>query len=203
MAEANGCGVRTARELRLRRRERAGSQTSSPNTRRAGRRARCFPLLYIVQSQMKRQTGSAWVPREAMDEVARLLGHAADPRLRGRTFYFMFNTAADRASSICRSARRRRAGCAARTKSRRACEEHRHPGWGETSADGDVHHDRGGVPRRLRQCADAPGERRFLRGSGRGRADERLLAALKRGEPPKPGSMTGGRPRRPKAGRRR
>jgi NADH-quinone oxidoreductase subunit E len=35
-----------------------------------------IPLLYVVQRQMGRQTGSAWVPRVAMDEVAERLGMA-------------------------------------------------------------------------------------------------------------------------------
>ena len=29
-----------------------------------------MPMLYVVQNQLKRQTGSAWVPRVAMDAVA-------------------------------------------------------------------------------------------------------------------------------------
>ena len=32
-----------------------------------------LPLLYLVQNQMKRQTGSAWVPTAGMNEVARRL----------------------------------------------------------------------------------------------------------------------------------
>ena len=39
----------------------------------AGRQASAvLPMLYLVQNQMKRQTGSAWVPVAGMDEVARL-----------------------------------------------------------------------------------------------------------------------------------
>ena len=41
---------------------------------------------------MKRQTGSAWVPRVAMDEVARRLGMAPIRVYEVATFYFMFNT---------------------------------------------------------------------------------------------------------------
>ena len=35
-----------------------------------------IPELYLVQRQMKRETGSAWVPRVAMDVVAERLGMA-------------------------------------------------------------------------------------------------------------------------------
>jgi NADH-quinone oxidoreductase subunit E len=51
-----------------------------------------MPLLDIVQRQMARLTGSAWVPREAMDEVARRLGIPAVRVYEVATFYLMFNT---------------------------------------------------------------------------------------------------------------
>jgi len=41
--------------------------TKYPPSRKA---SGVLPLLYIVQHQMRRQTGSAWVPRVAMDVVA-------------------------------------------------------------------------------------------------------------------------------------
>jgi NADH-quinone oxidoreductase E subunit len=50
-----------------------------------------IPMLYIVQNQMKRQTGSAWVPRAGMDEVARRLDMAPIRVYEVATFYFMFN----------------------------------------------------------------------------------------------------------------
>jgi NADH-quinone oxidoreductase subunit E len=49
-------------------------------------------LLDIVQRQMARQTGSAWVPRIAMDVVAKRLGMAAVRVYEVATFYLMFNT---------------------------------------------------------------------------------------------------------------
>src|SRR6201992_1895623 len=59
----------------------------------AGRQASAvIPALYIVQRQMKRQTGSAWVPVKAMDAVAARLGMAPIRVYEGATFYFMFNT---------------------------------------------------------------------------------------------------------------
>jgi NADH-quinone oxidoreductase subunit E len=50
-----------------------------------------IPVLYIAQNQMKRQTGSAWVPRVAMDATARRLGMAPIRVYEVATFYFMFN----------------------------------------------------------------------------------------------------------------
>ncbi len=50
-----------------------------------------MPLLHIVQSQMKRQTGSAWVPRIGMDVVAKRLGMAPVRVYEIATFYLMYN----------------------------------------------------------------------------------------------------------------
>ena len=52
-----------------------------------------IPALYIVQRQMKRQTGSAWVPVKGMDAVAERLGMAPIRVYEVTTFYFMLNTA--------------------------------------------------------------------------------------------------------------
>ena len=49
-------------------------------------------LLDIVQRQMARQTGSAWVPRVAMDVVAKRLGMAPVRVYEVATFYLMYNT---------------------------------------------------------------------------------------------------------------
>src|ERR1700688_2794427 len=51
-----------------------------------------IPVLYVAQRQMKRQTGSAWVPLKAMDAVAERLGMAPIRVYEVTTFYFMFNT---------------------------------------------------------------------------------------------------------------
>ncbi len=48
--------------------------------------------LYEVQKQMGRQTGSAWVPRVAMDAVAARLGMPPIRVYEVATFYLMFNT---------------------------------------------------------------------------------------------------------------
>jgi NADH-quinone oxidoreductase subunit E len=52
-----------------------------------------LPLLYLVQGQMRRQTGSAWIPRVAMDVVAARLEMPPIRVYEVATFYFMFNTA--------------------------------------------------------------------------------------------------------------
>jgi NADH-quinone oxidoreductase subunit E len=49
------------------------------------------PLLHVVQGQMKRQTGSAWVPKVAMDVVAERLSMAPIRVYEVASFYFMFN----------------------------------------------------------------------------------------------------------------
>jgi NADH-quinone oxidoreductase subunit E len=59
----------------------------------AGKQASAvLPLLYIVQRQMARETGSAWVPRPAMDVVAHRLGMPPIRVYEVATFYLMFNT---------------------------------------------------------------------------------------------------------------
>ncbi len=59
----------------------------------AGKQASAvMALLDIAQRQMARQTGSAWVPRVAMDFVAKRLGMAAVRVYEVATFYLMFNT---------------------------------------------------------------------------------------------------------------
>lgn len=50
-----------------------------------------LPLLYVVQDQMKRQTGSAWVPTVAMDVIAARLGVAPIRVYEVATFYTMYN----------------------------------------------------------------------------------------------------------------
>ncbi len=51
-----------------------------------------IPLLYVAQRQMGRLTGSAWVPRVAMDAIADRLGMPPIRVYEVATFYFMFNT---------------------------------------------------------------------------------------------------------------
>ena len=63
--------------------------TKYPPSRKA---SGVLPLLYIVQSQMRRQAGSGWVPRVAMDVVAARLELPPIRVYEAATFYLMFNT---------------------------------------------------------------------------------------------------------------
>jgi NADH-quinone oxidoreductase subunit E len=59
----------------------------------AGKQASAvLPLLDLAQRQMGRDTGSAWVPRVAMDEIARVLSMPPIRVYEVATFYLMFNT---------------------------------------------------------------------------------------------------------------
>ena len=145
-----------------------------------------IPLLYLVQNQMKRQTGSAWVPRVGMDVVAARLGMPPIRVYEVATFYLMFNTAPIgrfhlqvctttpcwlRGSDEIVAACRKEAGLSS---------------WGETSADGlftmtEVEC--------LGACANAPilqVDEEFYEDLD-GPRTVALLEALRRGERPKPG----------------
>lgn len=69
-------------------REIAWTLNKYPDSRKA---SGVIPILYIVQRQMGRQTGSAWVPRVAMDVVAARLEVPPIRVYEVATFYFMFN----------------------------------------------------------------------------------------------------------------
>jgi NADH-quinone oxidoreductase subunit E len=59
----------------------------------AGKQASAvLPLLWLAQRQMARQTGSAWIPRAAMDRVAVLLEMPPIRVYEVASFYLMFNT---------------------------------------------------------------------------------------------------------------
>ena len=74
-----------------------------------------IPALYVAQNQMKRQTGSAWIPgrRWMRSRTGSAWRRSASMRSRRST---SCSTPRRSASTICSSARRRRAGCAAPTK---------------------------------------------------------------------------------------
>lgn len=59
----------------------------------AGKQASAvMPLMDIAQRQMARAAGSAWVPRVAMDVIAKRLGIAPMRVYEVATFYLMYNT---------------------------------------------------------------------------------------------------------------
>jgi NADH-quinone oxidoreductase subunit E len=157
-------------------------------------------LLYIVQAQMGRQTGSAWVPRAGMDAVARRLEMAPIRVYEAATFYTMFNLrpigkwhlqvctttpcwlrGSDEVVRACRAA----TGISE---------------WGETSADGlftmaEVEC--------LGACVNAPmmqiNNHDFYEDLDAERTTQ-LIEALRRGEPPRPGSMAGRQTSAPEGG---
>jgi len=158
-----------------------------------------LPMLYLAQRQMRRATGNAWVPRAAMDEVARRLDMPPIRVYEVATFYLMFNTkpvgkwhlqmctttpcwlrGSDAVVAACREA----TGIA---------------GWGETSADGlftmtEVEC--------VGACVNAPVIQvndDFYEDLDAERAMA-LIAALRRGEKPPAGSMAGRQGSAPEGG---
>ena len=166
----------------------------------AGKQASAvIPALYIVQHQMKRQTGSAWVPVKAMDAVGARLGMPPIRVYEVATFYFMFNMKpiGKFHLQVCTTTPCWLRGSDAVTE---AC---RHAtgikGFGETSADGlftmtEVEC--------LGACVNAPilqVDDDFYEDMDAERVAS-LLAALRRGERPAAGSMTGRQNSAPEGG---
>ncbi len=158
-----------------------------------------LPLLYIVQEQMGRQTGSAWVPRAAMDEVARRLEMPPIRVYEVATFYLMFNLnpIGRFHLQICTTT-----PCWLRGSDDvvQACREVTGiNGWGETSADGMFAMTEVEC---LGACVNAP----MMQVNNDFYEDldfeltTRLLEALRRGEVPPPGSMTGRQTSAPEGG---
>ena len=150
-----------------------------------------LPVLYVAQAQMGRDTGSAWVPRVAMDAVAARLAMPPIRVYEVATFYLMFNTSPIgkyhlqvctttpcwlRGSDDVVAACRRVTGIA---------------GWHETSRDGVFTMSEVEC---LGACVNAPIlqiDNDFYEDMD-GASTEMLLRSLQRGDaPPKPGSMTG------------
>lgn len=149
-----------------------------------------IPLLYVVQRQMGRQTGSAWVPRVAMDVVAERLGMAPIRVYEVATFYFMFNTRpiGRYHLQVCGTT-----PCWLRGSEdvARACREAGGvAGYGQTSADGlftmtEVECLGGCVNAPILQVDDDYYEDMDYDST------VRLIDALRRGDRPVPGSMIG------------
>jgi NADH-quinone oxidoreductase E subunit len=158
-----------------------------------------LPMLYLVQNQMKRQTGSAWVPTVGMDEVARRLDMAPIRVYEVATFYLMFNLrpigrwhlqVCTTTPCWLRGSDDVVAACRAVTGI---------GGWGETSADGEFTMTEVEC---LGGCVNAP----IIQVNDDFYEDldadstKRLLESLRRDEPPKPGSMTGRQTSAPEGG---
>ena len=149
-----------------------------------------IPALYVVQRQMKRHTDSAWVPVKAMDAVGHRLGMPPIRVYEVATFYFMFNTSpiGKYHLQLCTTT-----PCWLRGSDEvvAACREVTGiKGWKETSADGlftmtEVEC--------VGACVNAPilqVDDDFYEDMDADKT-RALLAALREGKPPKPGSMTG------------
>jgi NADH-quinone oxidoreductase subunit E len=158
-----------------------------------------LPALYIAQNQMKRQTGSAWVPVKAMDAVGARLGMAPIRVYEVATFYFMFNTRpiGKYHLQVCTTTPCWLRGSDAVTE---ACRDATGiKGWGENSDDGlftmtEVEC--------LGACVNAPilqVDDDFYEDMDAEKVTT-LLAALRRGERPAPGSMTGRQTSAPEGG---
>lgn len=157
----------------------------------AGKQASAvMPLLYIAQKQMGRETGSAWVPRVAMDVIAARLGMAPMRVYEVATFYFMYNTKPIGRFhlQVCGTT-----PCWLRGSDDvlRACKDAGAlKGYGDTSADGNFTLTEVEC---LGGCVNAP----ILQVDDDYYEDMdyastvTLLEALKRGERPKPGSVIG------------
>jgi NADH-quinone oxidoreductase subunit E len=166
----------------------------------AGRQASAvLPLLYVAQNQMKRATRSAWVPRVAMDTIAHRLGMPPIRVYEVATFYLMFNTApiGKWHLQLCTTT-----PCWLRGSDDvvEACRKFTGiKGWKETSADGLFTMSEVEC---VGACVNAP----ILQVNDDFYEDMdaastvALLEALKRDEPPKPGSMSGRQTSAPEGG---
>ena len=166
----------------------------------AGKQASAvLPLLDLAQRQMGRLTGSAWIPRVAMDTIAARLDMAPIRVYEVATFYFMFNMqpvgkyhlqlctttpcwlrGSDDVVATCRKVTGIK-------------------GWKETSADGlftmtEVECVGACVNAPILQVNDD-----FFEDMD-AESTEKLLEALKRGEYPKPGSVKGRQTSAPEGG---
>ncbi|MBY0335013.1 MAG: NAD(P)H-dependent oxidoreductase subunit E [Acetobacteraceae bacterium] len=158
-----------------------------------------IPLLYLVQRQMRRQTGSAWVPRAGMDAVAARLGMPPIRVYEVATFYLMFNTRpiGTHHLQVCGTT-----PCWLRGSDEvlRACKDAGElKGYGDTSADGmftltEVECLGGCVNAPILQVDDDYYEDLDYEST------VRLIEALKRGEKPQPGSVIGRQTSAPEGG---
>jgi len=157
----------------------------------AGRQASAvIPVLYVAQNQMKRQTGSAWVPLKAMDAVGARLGMPPIRVYEVATFYLMFNTKpiGTYHLQVCTTTPCWLRGSDEVTEACRRATGIK--GWGETSEDGVFTMTEVEC---LGACVNAPilqVDDDFYEDMDAEKVSQ-LLAALRRGERPAPGSMTG------------
>ena len=158
-----------------------------------------IPALYVAQAQMRRTSGSAWVPRAAMDAVAARLGMPPIRVYEVATFYLMFNThpIGRHHLQVCTTTPCWLRGSDEVTAACREVTGIRN--WGETSDDGMFTMTEVEC---LGACVNAPilqVDDDFYEDMDAARTKE-LLAALRRGERPAAGSMAGRRGSAPEGG---
>ena len=166
----------------------------------AGKQASAvIPGLYVVQNQMRRQTGSAWVPVKGMDVLAERFGMAPMRVYEVATFYYMFNMApiGKYHLQLCTTT-----PCWLRGSDEvvAACREATGiKGWKETSADGMFTMTEVEC---VGACVNAPilqVDDDFYEDMD-GERTTALLAALRRGEKPPMGSTIGRQTSAPEGG---
>ncbi len=155
--------------------------------------------LYVAQNQMKRRTGSAWVPVKAMDAVAARLGMPPIRVYEVATFYLMFNTRpiGTHHLQVCTTTPCWLRGSDAVTDACRQATGIK--GWGETSEDGAFTMSEVEC---VGACVNAPVlqvDDDFYEDMDAEKVTD-LLAALRRGERPPPGSMAGRQTSAPEGG---
>ena len=158
-----------------------------------------IPALYVVQKQMKRTTGSAWVPVKAMDAVGHRLSMAPIRVYEVATFYFMFNMrpVGTYHLQVCTTTPCWLRGSDQITEACRAATGIQ--GWGETSADGVFTMTEVEC---IGACVNAPVlqvDDDFYEDMDAEKVNQ-LLAALRRGERPPVGSMAGRQRAAPEGG---
>jgi len=174
----------------------AGLVTKYPVGRQA---SAVIPALYVAQNQMKRQSGSAWLPVKAMDAVAARLGMAPIRVYEVATFYLMFNTKpiGTYHLQVCTTTPCWLRGSDEVTEACRKATGIRE--WGETSEDGVFTMTEVEC---LGACVNAPVlqvDDDFYEDLDAEKV-ARLLAALRRGERLAPGSMAGRQTSAPEGG---
>ena len=158
-----------------------------------------IPLLDLAQRQMQRQTGSAWVPRVAMDAVAKRLSMPPIRVYEVATFYLMFNIrpVGKYHLQLCTTTPCWLRGSDDVVKACYAATGIQH--FGETSADGLFTMSEVEC---LGACVNAPilqVDDDFYEDMDTERT-KALIEALRRGERPKPGSTIGRQTSAPEGG---
>ena len=140
-----------------------------------------IPFLDLAQRQVGAMTGTqGWLPIPVIEFVARELDMPPIAAMEVASFYTMFNLVpvgkfhvqvCGTTPCMLRGSDDVLAACAKRGMKK-----------GHTTDDGLVDADRGRMPRRLRQRADGPDQRRQLRGSDRGQHGRGARCLGARGE---------------------